>query len=106
MLTPIYTITSTLLSHIKQITKLVSDLNTRRFPSIILYELEKTARAVSTYASTSIEGNPLPLTDVKQLIKSHPKNLRASELEVINYNRALIYLNNLLKQKKQSLHHL
>ena len=33
--------------------------------------LKKRAREISTYASTSIEDNPLPLTDVKQILKTN-----------------------------------
>lgn len=91
--TPRYTITEQLLANIKRITSLVSELNNRRFPKVILLELERTAREVSTYASTSIEGNPLPLTEVKKILKSKPANIRDSEKEVLNYNYALENLN-------------
>ncbi|MDO8570277.1 MAG: Fic family protein [Candidatus Daviesbacteria bacterium] len=69
------------------------ELNNRKFPHVILAELEKIARAVSTYASTSIEGNPLPLTEVKKILKSKPTYIRDSEREVLNYNQALQDLN-------------
>lgn len=98
MFKPKYTITNRLLSNIKKINSLVLELNNRRFPKIVLYELEKTAREVSTFASTSIEGNPLPLTDVKQILKTQPQNLRSSEQEIINYNRALEGLNQKLQK--------
>ena len=87
-----YTITDILLGQIKRINNLINELNNRRFPHIILIELEKTARAVSVYASTSIEGNPLPLTEVKKILKSQPTNIRVSEREVLNYNKALEHL--------------
>lgn len=93
MFKPRYAITDKLLLNIKQINSLVFDLNNRRFPRIVLHELERSARAISAYASTSIEGNPLPLTDVKQILKSQPHNLRQSEQEVVNYNQALECLN-------------
>lgn len=54
-----------------------------------LAKLEIQARALSTHASTSIEGNPLPLTDVKKLLQSNPAYLRDTEREVLNYNHAL-----------------
>ena len=54
-----------------------------------MLELERTAREVSSYASTSIEGNPLPLTEVKKILKSQPIHIRDSEREVLNYNQAL-----------------
>lgn len=62
-------------------------------------ELLERAHEISAYASTSIEGNPLPLTDVKRIIKNHPKYVRDSEREVLNYNNALIYLDKLMKRR-------
>jgi len=101
MFTPKYTITNKLLENIKKINKLVIELNLRHFPNVVLVELQKNAEAVSTYASTSIEGNPLPLTDVKQILKTKPQNIRASEQEVLNYNEILKEIN--LKLKKGTL---
>ncbi|MCU7842007.1 MAG: Fic family protein [Candidatus Thiodiazotropha sp. (ex Troendleina suluensis)] len=54
-----------------------------------LAKLEIEARELSSYASTSIEGNPLPLTDVKHLLKTQKENVRDTEREVVNYNNAL-----------------
>ncbi len=54
-----------------------------------LAKLEIEARELSSYASTSIEGNPLPLTDVKHLLKTQKENVRDTEREVLNYNKAL-----------------
>src|SRR3989304_8115169 len=93
MLRPKYIITDRLLANIKRINTIVNELNNRRFPHVVLVELEKIARAVSTYASTSIEGNPLPLTEVKKILKSKPAHVRDSEKEVLNYNQALQNLN-------------
>ncbi len=103
MFKPKYTITDKLLSQIKQINSLVFELNQQRFPNLILMEFEKTARAVSTFASTSIEGNPLPLTEVKKILKSKPEYIRDSEQEVLNYNNALVDLNRKLKSSKTQL---
>jgi hypothetical protein len=55
-------------------------------------------QAVSSFASTSIEGNPLPLTDVKRILKNKPQNIRDSEREVLNYNEALKEINGKLAQ--------
>lgn len=103
MFTPKYIITDQLLANITRINTLVRNLNDRRFPKIVLVEFENTAREVSVYASTSIEGNPLPLTEVKKVLKSNPVNIRDSEKEVINYNQALADLNESLKSKKMEL---
>jgi Fic family protein len=64
----------------------------------VLAELQKAAEAVSTYASTSIEGNPLPLTDVKAILKNRPENIRDSEREVLNYYEILKELNQKLEK--------
>jgi len=93
MFNPKYTITHALLENIKRIYSLVQSLNQRQFPDVVLVELQKNAEAVSTYASTSIEGNPLPLTDVKAILKNKPENIRDSEREVLNYNEILKEIN-------------
>lgn len=93
MFTPKYEITHALLENVKRVYSLVQTLNQRRFPQTILVELQKDAEAVSAFASTSIEGNPLPLTDVKRILKNTPQNIRDSEREVLNYNTALKDIN-------------
>lgn len=95
---PKYTITSKLLNNIKEITKIITELNNKRFPETIKTELEKRAVSLSVHSSTSIEGNPLPLTEVKKILKNKPENIRDSEKEVLNYNEALVYLQNNLKK--------
>jgi hypothetical protein len=76
---PRYTVSPPLLESIKRIAVLVHDLNRQAVPAVIYAELQAEAAAVSTYASTSIEGNPLPLTAVKRLLKQHPDHLRQSD---------------------------
>ncbi len=98
MFQPKYTITHALLENVKRIYSLVQSLNQRHFPDVVLVELQKTAEAVSTYASTSIEGNPLPLTDVKAILKNTPENVRDSEREVLNYNGILKEINRRLEK--------
>ena len=93
MFEPKYEITHTLLEYIKRIYSLTQALNQRRFPHTVLVELQRDAEAVSSFASTSIEGNPLPLTDVKRILKNRPKNIRDSEREVLNYNEILKDIN-------------
>lgn len=103
MFNPKYAITDQLLANITRVNTLIRDLNDQKFPKIVSVELEKIAREVSTYASTSIEGNPLPLTEVKKILKTKPTNIRDSEKEVINYNQALIKLNKSLKSNQAKL---
>lgn len=92
MFKPTYIISPTLLNTIKRIAILVHELNRKRPSSPILTHLQTEARAMSTYASTSIEGNPLPLTEVKRLLKNEPQRARDSEREVLNYNQMLLML--------------
>ena len=47
---------------------------------------------ISSHASTKIEGNPLPLTEVKRILKSQPQIIDFSQREVLNYNQALLTL--------------
>lgn len=50
----------------------------------------------------SIKGNPLPLTDVKRILKTRPVQIRGSEQEVLNYNQALQEVNTQLNKEKIS----
>src|SRR4030042_3622260 len=101
MFVPEYAISSRLLANIKRITEIIADLNSRVFSGVVVAELERKAREISAFSSTSIEGNPLPLTDVKRILKTKPEHIRDSEKEVLNYNKVLVELNNLIKNKKQ-----
>ena len=103
MFQPQYTITDRLLANIKRISSLVHELNNKRFPNVVLLELERSAREVSSFASTSIEGNPLPLTEVKRILKSEPVHIRDSEKEILNYNQSLQDLNQQLKEGEVKL---
>ena len=98
MFAPKYVITHFLLENIKRSYSIAQELNQRRFSQPVLFELQRNAEAVSAYASTSIEGNPLPLTDVKRILKNRPVNIRQSEREVLNYNEVLQNLNQTLAQ--------
>ena len=100
MFKPKYTISPKLLENIKQISVLISELNNSRYPIPVLVELERSAREISAHSSTSIEGNPLALTDVKRLLKTSPKKIRETEREVLNYNEMLKLLNNKLDKVK------
>jgi len=100
MFKPQYTITPKLLSNIKRIDVLVAELNKKRLSKLVVAELERRALSLSAHASTSIEGNPLPLTEVKKILKNKPEHLRDSEKEVINYNKALEKLNDLINKNK------
>ncbi len=103
MFKPRYTISAALLSNIKRIATLTEELNNKRFPKVVLLEMQRSARALSAYSSTSIEGNPLPLTDVKKILKHTPSHIRDTEREVLNYNNALEYLDTIAKSRKNKM---
>lgn len=86
---PKYTITHKLLLTIREIGEAIGELKALQLTGQALAELKLEARERSSYASTSIEGNPLPLTDVKRLLKSKKEHIRDTEREVLNYNKAL-----------------
>lgn len=92
MFDPKYTISPELLNNITRIHKLITSLNNQHFSHPVLMELLSSARSLSTHASTSIEGNLLPLIEVKQILQNQPSRLRDSEKEVVNYNQTLVWL--------------
>ena len=86
---PEYTITNRLLLTIREIGEAIGEIKGFQLTDKAIAKLELKARELSSYASTSIEGNPLPLTDVKRLLKSSKEYIRDTEREVLNYNEAL-----------------
>jgi len=86
---PEYTISNKLLLTIREIGESLGELKSCHLSDQALAKLEVEARDLSSYASTSIEGNPLPLTDVKRLLKTQKESIRDTEREVLNYNKAL-----------------
>jgi len=89
MFLPKYQIRNRLLKTIREIGETLAIIRSRQLAAPALAKLTLEARSLSSYASTSIEGNPLPLTDVKRLIKQSPKQIRDAQREVLNYNQAL-----------------
>jgi cell filamentation protein, protein adenylyltransferase len=86
---PKYTITDKLLLTMREIGEAIGEIKSFGMTKKTLARLELEARELSSYASTSIEGNPLPLTDVKKLLKTRKEYVRDTEREVLNYNKAL-----------------
>jgi Fic family protein len=95
-----YEITPTLLENLKNITRVVTQLNSQSFPKVVLLEMENEANAQSSYSSTSIEGNPLPITEVKKILRNRPSQARNTEREILNYNDCLVWLKEQLLSKK------
>ncbi len=89
---PKYKIRNALLRTIREIGETLGAINAAQLSDPVIAKLALEAKALSTYASTSIEGNPLPLTDVKRLIKQSPSQIRDTEKEILNYNAALAWV--------------
>lgn len=100
MFKPTYQLSSALLNNVVKVKNLINELNDQKFPELVLARFEKDSYALSAHASTSIEGNPIPLTDVRKLLKSAPAHIRDTEREILNYNNALLYLDKLLINSK------
>ncbi|MBK5215617.1 MAG: Fic family protein [Candidatus Pacebacteria bacterium] len=100
MFEPKYQLNTTLLNNLVQIKNLISELNNQNFPDLVLAKFEKDSYAISAHASTSIEGNPIPLTDVRRILKNTPAHVRDTEKEILNYNNALLYLNKFVYKPK------
>ncbi len=100
MFKPEFQLNNTLLNNIVRIKNLISELNDVKFPDLVLARFEKDSYAISAHASTSIEGNPIPLTDVRKILKNTPAHIRDTEKEVLNYNKSLEYLNTLVLKPK------
>ncbi len=66
---PEYTISNKFLLTIREIGESIGEIKAQHLTHTAVAKLELNARELSSYASTNIEGNPLPLTDVKRLLK-------------------------------------
>jgi Fic family protein len=100
MFKPKYTITNTIATNMRKVGEIIGELNSKVFSDTVLLNMEREARALSSFSSTRIEGNPLPLTDVKKILKHTPQNIKNTEKEVLNYNRALVMLDEHITKKE------
>ncbi|MCF6234751.1 MAG: Fic family protein [Rhodobacteraceae bacterium] len=103
MFDPRYTIRPRFLRTIREIGEALGMIRASNLSEARLARLTHAARALSAHASTSIEGNPLPLTDVKRLLKDAPAQARDTEREVLNYNRALEWVQSRVKSGRFEL---
>jgi Fic family protein len=86
---PKYTLTHKLLMTMRDIGEAMGRIKSYPLTKKTLARLQLDARELSIFASTSIEGNPLALTDVKRLLKTQKTKIRDTEREVLNYNNSL-----------------
>lgn len=100
MYAPKYTLTDRLVSFITQIERLYGQIEALKIPRDIELSLIRDNVIESSYASNKIEGNPLTLPEVTNLILDDRIPVNRSEKEVVNYFKIL---NNLADYKDKEI---
>lgn len=85
MLTPKFELTPKLLTNLTEIERYYGQLEGIRIPRQLFLNIERTNLIQSSYASNSIEGNPLSVGEVTNLILSDRMPANRSEKEIVNY---------------------
>ncbi|MCL5434922.1 MAG: Fic family protein [Patescibacteria group bacterium] len=85
MFTPKFTFTTKLLTNLTEIERFYGQLEGIRIPKQLELNLERTNLIESAYASNSIEGNPLSVGEVTNLLLNDRMPTNRSEKEVVNY---------------------
>ncbi len=89
MFVPKYSLTSKILNNINEIERLYGRLEGMKTPQSLLLNLERDNLIESSFASNSIEGNPLSKPAVTNLILNDRTPVNRDEKEVVNYFRIL-----------------
>jgi Fic family protein len=100
MFKPNYLVTPKLLNNINEIERLYGRLEGMKVPQSLLLNLKRDNLITSSYASNSIEGNPLSQAVVTNLLLNDLVPVNLDEKEVVNYFQIL---KNLEKRAKESL---
>jgi len=94
MFQPKYTLTSHLLANLTKIERLHGQLEAIKIPKKLELNLERDNLVKSTFISNSIEGNPLSLPEVTNLLLGDRISVNHDEQEVKNYFNILKNLTN------------
>lgn len=100
MFTPFFTITPKITKDIEAIGAVFGYFKAVHLPEKYKKELVSKVTAETVHSSTAIEGNPLTQKQVEEIL--HGKKIAAEEQdikEVINYNKALEYVQKLIKKR-------
>ncbi len=89
MFKPKYSITCKILTNINEIERLYGRLEGIRIPGKLLLNLERENLIQSSFASNSIEGNPLSHVEVSNLLLNNRVPVTRDEKEVVNYFQIL-----------------
>lgn len=98
MLQPHYTLTPQILTNLTQIERFYGQLEGMRIPQKLELNLERDYLIQSTYISNSIEGNPLSLPEVTNLLLGDRVPANRDEREITNYFDLLKSLNQYVSQ--------
>lgn len=109
MFKPEFTYTNKIVNHIARIASAREIIVNAKILPLYDTQLKQDALIRSSHHSTSIEGNPLNLDEVKTLITSNQKAVTKAEQEVLNYFNVLNHLEkysdkNITKDTILSLH--
>lgn len=85
MFTPKYTLTGKLLKNLTEIERFYGQIEALRLPKQLQLNLERNNLVQSSYVSSSIEGNPLSLPEVTNLLLGDRVPTNRDEKEVRNY---------------------
>jgi Fic family protein len=85
MYKPKYTLSSRLLVYITQIERLYGQIEALQIPSSLELNLVRDNMVQSSYSSNKIEGNPLTLPEVTNLLLDDRIPVNRSEKEIVNY---------------------
>ncbi|TSC85341.1 MAG: Fic family protein [Microgenomates group bacterium Gr01-1014_16] len=94
MFAPEYTLTNKLLKNLTEIERLYGQIEALRLPKELQLNLERNNQVQSAYISNSIEGNPLSLPEVTNLLLGDRVPVNRDEKEVRNYFEILKELSN------------
>ena len=94
MFEPQFTYTDKIVNYIAKIASAKEVISNAKIIPLYDAKLKQDALIRSSHYSTSIEGNPLNLDEVKTLIKNNQKPTTKAEQEVLNYFNVLNQLNN------------
>lgn len=98
MFKPTYTLTPKLLTNIAATERLYGQIEALRLPSKLMLNLKRDNLVQSSYASNRIEGNPMTLHEVTNLILDERTPVNRDEKEVTNYFSLLQKLPNYKKE--------
>lgn len=98
MFQPNYIVSPKLLNNINEIERLYGRLEGMKVPQSLLLNLKRDNLITSSYASNSIEGNPLSQAAVTNLLLNDQVPVNRDEKEVVNYFEILKILEKLVKE--------